>query len=122
MGAEMATDEVTDIIANIEMQRQEIVKEAGLAAACSAALRKLHELLDSEKKALQLHGSNTRHPANIEAVMIEIRKVKKLAGITSQGSIPKGARPGKRQGSWQNEPRNPTRNRGRRTMGRSSGR
>ncbi len=122
MGAEMATDEVTDIIANIEMQRQEIVKESGLAAACSAALRKLHELLDREKKALQLHGSSTRHSANIEAVMIEIKKVKKLAGTTSQGSIPKSVRPGQRQVPWQNEPRNPTRNRGRKTMGRSSDR
>jgi hypothetical protein len=122
MGAEMATDEVTDIIANIEMQRQERVKEAGLATACSEALRKLHEILDREKKELQLHGSSTRHPANIEAVMIEIKKVKKLAGITGQGSIPKSARPGQRQVSWQNEPRNPSRNRGRRTMGRGSGR
>ena len=122
MGAEMATDEVTDIIASIEMQRQETVKEAGLAAACSEALRKLHELLDREKKALQLHGPSTQHSANIEAVLIEIKKVKKLADITSRGSIPKGARPGQRQVSWQKEPRNPSRNRGRRTMGRSSGR
>ena len=77
MGAGMATDEVTDIIANIEMQRQEMVKEAGLAAACSAALRRLHELLDREKEALQLHGSSTGHPANIEAVTIEISRVTK---------------------------------------------
>ena len=122
MGAGMATDEVTDIIANIEMQRQEMVKEAGLAAACSAALRRLHELLDREKEALQLHGSSTGHPANIEAVTIEIKRVKKLAGIMSQGSIPKSARPGQRQVSWQNGPQNPSRNRGRRTMGRGSGR
>ncbi|MFI4922988.1 MAG: hypothetical protein ACHP6J_04665 [Burkholderiales bacterium] len=122
MGAEMATDEVTDIIASIEMQRQEAVKEAGLAAACSEALRKLHELLDREKKALQLHGSSTQHSANIEAVLTEIKKVKKLAEITSRGSIPKSARPGQRQVSWQNKPRNPSRSRGRRTMGRSSGR
>ena len=122
MGAGMATDEVTDIIANIEMQRQEMEKEAGLAAACSEALRKLHELLYREKKALQLHGPSTGHSANIEAVMIEIKRVKKLSGITSQGSIPKTARPGQRQVSWQNEPRNPSRNRGRRTMGRSSDR
>ena len=122
MGAGMATDEVTDIIANIEMQRQEMEKEAGLAAACSEALRKLYELLDREKKALQPHGPSTGHSANIEAVMIEIKRVKKLSGITSQGSIPKTARPGQRQVSWQNEPRNPSRNRGRRTMGRSSGR
>ena len=122
MAARMATDEVIDIIANIEMQRQEMEKQAGFAAACSGALRKLHELLDREKKALQLHGPSTAYPANIEAVTIEIKRVKKLAGITSQGSIPKSAPPKQRQVSRQNEPRNPTRNRGRRTMGRSSGR
>lgn len=122
MGEGMATDEVTDMIANIEMQRQEMEKEAGLTAACREALRKLHELLDREKKALQPHGPSTGHSANIEAVMIEIKRVNKLSGITSQGSIPKTARHGQRRVSWQNAPGSPSRNRGRRTMGRSSGR
>ena len=51
-----ATDEVIDMIADIEMQRQAMEKNAGLGASCSSALRKLHELLEREKEALQLHG------------------------------------------------------------------
>lgn len=123
MGAGTATDEVTDAIAHIEMHRQEMEKEAGLGAACSEALRKLHELLDREREALQLHGPGTVHAANVEAVTAEIKRVKNLALITSQGSIPKSARPGQRRMSWQNAPRNPSRrHRGRRTMGRTGGR
>ena len=77
MGPETATDEVTDAIAHTEMHRQETEKEAGLAAACNESLRKLHELLDREKQALQLHGPSTGHSANIEAVTAEIKRVKK---------------------------------------------
>ena len=46
----MISDEVIDAIAQIELQRQEMEKEAGLAAACNEALRKLHELLERERK------------------------------------------------------------------------
>ena len=53
MNAETATDEVIDSIAHIEMHRQEMAKEAGLATACTEALRKLHGLLDEEREALQ---------------------------------------------------------------------
>ncbi len=63
-----ATDEVIDAIADIEMQRQGMEKEAGLAASCSSAPRKLRELLDREKGALQLHGAGTGPPANVDAV------------------------------------------------------
>ncbi len=36
----MAIENVTDMIAHIEMHRQEMAMEAGLAAACGEALRK----------------------------------------------------------------------------------
>lgn len=119
MSAGMATDEVTDAIAHIEMHRQETQKEAGLAAACSEALRKLHELLEGEQAAAQPHGPDSGHLANIEAVMIEIKRVKKLADIASQGAILKRTHTGQRQSAPRpGGPRNPPRNKGRRTMGR----
>jgi hypothetical protein len=46
MNDELASDEVTDAIAFIEVHRQEAVKESGMAHACAEALRKLHELLE----------------------------------------------------------------------------
>ena len=127
MGTAPATDEVTKAIASIEMQRQAMEKEAGLAASCSSALRKLHELLDHEKDALQLHGPGTGHPANVNAVTLEVERVKQLAVIKVQGpphrnADPAGRRQESRQKSWQNAQRNPARNKGRRTMGRASGR
>lgn len=118
-----ASDEAIDAIAGIEMQRQVMEKEAGLQASCSSALRKLHELLDREKEALQLHGAGTGHPENVEAVMVEIERVKGLAVITSQGPAPRSAYyPGQRKASWRNAHRSPARNKGRRTMGRAGGR
>ena len=118
MSTGMANDEVIDAIAHIEMQRQEMEKESGLAAACSEALRRLHELLDREQAAPQLHGPGTGHLANVEAVMIEIKRIKKLVGITNQGAISKHPRPRQHQVSLRSGARNPSRNKGRRTMGR----
>ena len=122
-----ATDEAIDAIADIEMQRREMEKEAGLAASCSSALRKLHELLDREKEVLQLHGVVTGHPANVDAVLVEIERVKRLAAVTDQGHPSRnadraGLRQESRQKSWHDAPRNPGRNKGRRTMGRAGGR
>ena len=82
----LATDEVIDAIAAIEVQRQAMEHEAGAAAASSGALRRLHELLDSVRAALQSHGPDVAHLVNAEAVMIEIERVKKLAGVTSPSS------------------------------------
>ena len=121
-----ATDEVTDLIASIEMQRQETEKEAGSATACGAALRSLQELLDREKEALRLDGPNTEHAANIAAVTIGIGKVTRLAGLTSgRLSLPERAHLGQREEPRRGplrSPSNPSRSRGRRTMGRGSGR
>ena len=117
-----ATDEVIDAIAGIEMQRRETEKEAGLAASCSAALRRLHELLDHEKEALQLRGLDAGHPGNVEAVMTEIDRVKGLTVVASRGPAPASPYRGPRKVSWRNAQRTPARNKGRRTMGRAGGR
>src|SRR5690242_19250269 len=106
-----ATDEVIDAIADIEMRRREMEKEAGLAASCSSALRKLHELLDREKEILRLHGAGAGHPANVDAVMIESERVKRLAVVTghshpSRNADRAGLRQESRQKTWHNAPRN----------------
>ena len=122
-----ATDEVLDRIADIELHRQAIEKDAGLAAGCSSALRKLHELLEHGQEALRLHGADAGHQANVDAVMVEVERVKKLAVITSRGPPSRtvdraGLRQVSRRKSWQDAQRNPARNKGRRTMGRAGGR
>jgi hypothetical protein len=120
------SDEVIDRIAAIEMQRREVDKEAGRAAACNGALRSLQELLDREQEALRLHGPDTDHPANIDAVMAEVSKVRRIAAMTGRLSLPEqpsgNARQEQRNTPPRDAPRNPSRNRGRRTMGRSGGR
>jgi hypothetical protein len=122
MATRMASDEVTDGIAMIEMHRQGTEKESGLAVACSEALRKLHELLEQEQASLQQHGPDTVFAINVEAVANEIRRVQSMAGIKGQGPMHKNARPGERQAARPEKSHNAPRNRGRRTMGRTGGR
>jgi hypothetical protein len=117
-----ATDEVIDAIADIEMQRRETEKKAGFATSCSAALQRLNELLEHESKALVLRGPDAGHSGNVAALKLEIGRVKALAAPRVQDSIPRYVRTEQRQASWRNTPRNPARNKGRRTMGRASGR
>jgi hypothetical protein len=124
-GTTLATDEVIDTIAEIEVQRQATEKEGGLGAASSGALRRLHELLDREQAALQLHGPNAGHPANIAALTVALEGVTKLTGGKIQRPMPGqpgAARPERQLGSWQNAPRNSSKSRGRRSMGRAGGR
>ena len=123
MDTEIATDDVTDSIAHIEMHRQAAAKETGLAVSCSEALRKLHELLAGERAALRRQESGAGHSANIDAVTLEIEKVKKLARAASpEGRVSKQQRSGQQQVPWQNARPSPARNKGRRTMGRSGDR
>lgn len=122
MSIRMASDEVTDDIAAIEMHRQGTEQESGLAAACSEALRKLHTLLEQEKEALRQHGPDTVHAINVEAVANEIKRVQSMVGGKSQGAAPRNARPSRGQPMPRPEKsRNPPRNRGRRPLGRSGG-
>lgn len=122
LDAMLATDEMIDAIGEIEAQRQAMEQEAGAAAASSGALRRLHELLDGAREALQLHGPIAGHPANVEAVTIEIERVKKLARVTSPGVLSRNMRPEPRPVPLRSETRIPPRNKGRRTMGRTGGR
>lgn len=89
-----ASDEVIDAIAAIEMQRRETEKEAGFAMSCSSALHRLRELLDHETEALRLRGPQTGHQENIDAVTIEIERVKKLT--VARGQFHRGARTGQK--------------------------
>ena len=117
-----ATDDVTDAIARIEMHRQEMQKDASVAAAYNEALRKLHELLDREREALQSHGLGVGRAVNIEALTAEIERVKRLAGAAGGAAMLKHERPQPQKSVRPGQPHNRPRTRGRRTMGRSSGR
>lgn len=133
MSNDRISDEVLDAIAHIEMHRQVAEKETGLASACSEALRKLHELLELERAALQLASPDVGHSANLNAITNEINKVKKLSGAGGSDR-PKqkqeqrrsgGGGGGGGNGGQQPQPSGPRkggpnqpRNKGRRTMGR----
>jgi hypothetical protein len=116
-----ASYEVIDAIAEIEMRRREAEKEAGLAASCSSALRKLHELLDRETETRRQSGG-AGSAGDIEAVAAEIERLKKRTPATGQGPAARNAFPERGKASWQDARRNPARNKGRRTMGRPGGR
>jgi hypothetical protein len=40
-----------------------------------------------ERRAVQQHGTNTAHPVNMDAVTVEIKRIKHLAGITNPKSL-----------------------------------
>jgi hypothetical protein len=113
-----ASSEVTDSILQIETQRQAMEKESGRVAACNEALRRLHELLNREKAVPGPHGAGSGYLANMETVMIEIKRIRKLASVKGQAEIARNPGPHHHQVSLHNETRNPTRSKGRRTMGR----
>jgi hypothetical protein len=116
MTEEFPMDEVTDLIASIEMHRKEIEKESGLEASRNYALRRLQEALQLEQQATQQHGSSPVRIATAEALAVEIRRVGSLARAASH-------RPQQQQrGGRPQEQRHPPKSRGRRTMGRNSGR
>lgn len=123
MGSHPAMRNIMNSIAIIEKQRLDMQQTAGLEASCNSALRKLHELLEREKDALQQSGPEAGDPDKIDAVMKELDRVKQLAaGMARAPSGRKGFFP-TRKASWRGgEPRSAGRNRGRRTMGRAGGR
>ena len=120
MQTELATDDVTDQIAYIEMHRQVRTKEAGFAVACGEALRKLHELMDGQRAALSRPNSAAVPAANIDALAVEIERVKRLGGAASAaGSVSKQPRHGEQRMPRQNARQTPARGKARRTMGRT---
>lgn len=113
---------VFDAIAGIEIVRRETEREAGVAMSCSVALRSLHELLNRETDAWRLWGPDAEHPEGIDAVKMEIGRLTALAASNAPKSFPARPHAEQRQLPWQNAPRNPAEKKGRRTMGRASGR
>jgi hypothetical protein len=122
MAAITSREELADVIASVEVERQAAARESGNAAACIVALRKLQELQTHEKEALTAHGPSAVHSANLATLGAEIGRVQKLAGTTNHRlSVPNKARSdeAKANGTRPDPTRAPVRNRGRKAMGRS---
>jgi hypothetical protein len=118
----MINTDATSAIAYIERHRRDMEKEGGADMARNEALRRLHELLEREHGALQASGTSGGHAANVEAVTVEIERVKRLAGVVGKGVMPKHGRPQAQKHVGPSRAHNAPRNKGRRTMGRTSGR
>ena len=125
MNEESPMDAVTDLIASIEMHRKEIEKETGLEASRTYSLRRLQEALQQELDATQQHGASPVRVATAEALNVEIRRV----GSLSRASGPRpaqggGGRPQQQppRNFRQDQQRKAPKSRGRRSMGRSTGR
>jgi hypothetical protein len=120
MAAITSREELADVIASVEVERQAAARESGNAAACIVALRKLQELQTHEKEALTAHGPSAVHSANLAMLGAEIGRVQKLAGTTNHRlSVPNKARTDEGNGGSRDPTRAPIRSRGRKTMGRS---
>lgn len=118
----MTPHEVNGAIDRIELHRQAMAKEASVAAACNEALRRLHEILERERAALQLHGAADGHEENVGALTGEIERVKQLAGAAGKGVPPKRGFPQAQKRVGPAQPHNTPQAKLRRTMGRTSGR
>ncbi len=124
MNEETAMDEVTDLIANIEMHRQEIERETGLDASRDYALRRLRQALLVEQEESRLQGPSAARLASTEALAVEIRRVETLASIASRRPTlaPSRDSPAPRRESRRGAQRKAPASRGRKTMGRQSSR
>jgi hypothetical protein len=123
---ESPMDEVTDLIASIEMHRKEIERESGLEASRSYSLKRLQEALQKEQETAQQEVGNPVRVATAEALANEIRRVGSLSRGASQrppGGGGGGGRPQQQQprNFRQDQQRRP-KSRGRRPMGRPTGR
>lgn len=124
-------DEVTDLIASVEMHRKEIERESGLDASRTYSLGRLQQALAAEQEAAQQDGANPARIATAEALANEIKRIGSLSRGSSQrpqhaGGGGNGGRPQQqprnfRQGQGQDQQRRP-KSRGRRPMGRPTGR
>ena len=122
---ESPMDEVTDLIASIEMHRKEIERESGLDASRSYSLKRLQDALQKEQETAQQEGSNPVRIATAEALANEIRRIGSLS--RGSGQRPQqggnGGRPQQQQprNFRQDQQRRPN-SRGRLPMGRPTGR
>lgn len=121
-------DEVTDLIASVEMHRKEIERESGLDASRTYSLQRLQQALQAEQEAAQQDGSNPVRIATAEALANEIKRIGSLSRGSSQrpqnaGGGGNGGRPQQQQprNFRQDQQRRP-KSRGRRPMGRTTGR
>jgi hypothetical protein len=105
------TDDVIDLIASIEMHRQELEREAGMEASRSYAVKRLQEALLSEQVA-----------ESREALALALKRVQALGSRTSQPPTRRASQPAPPEKSWRDAQGRSPRTRGRRTMGRGSGR
>jgi hypothetical protein len=118
-------DEVTDLIASIEMHRKEIERESGLEASRTYSLQRLQQALAIEQEAAQQPDANPARVATAAALANEIKRVGSLS--RSAGQRPPqggGGRPQQQQprNFRQDQQRRAPKSRGRRSMGRNSGR
>ncbi|HUG78788.1 MAG TPA: hypothetical protein VML57_15005 [Burkholderiales bacterium] len=111
-------DEILDAIAAIEVQRQAMAREGQGDAARKLSLASLEELQQREQAALQEHGPSDERLANVEALRVEIERVKGLGaggGGGGGGQRHGQHRPAPKQPrSSRRDARRPPRNRGRR--------
>jgi hypothetical protein len=123
MYEESPMDAVTDLIASIEMHRKEIEKESGLEASRTYSLRRLQQALEEEQQAAQAHGSSPERIATAEALANEIKRIGALSRSSGQRPPQGGGRPQQQPRNFRgDQQRRPPKSRGRRTMGRNSGR
>ena len=120
MSAIIGREELAGLIASVEMERQAAAREAGNAAACLTALRKLQDLQVREKTALSTKGPSELHSANLAALASEVSRVQRLAGTTNRLTVPNKPGGDERSGARRGALRPPLRTRGR-TTGRSGG-
>ena len=125
MNEESPMDEVTDLIASIEMHRKEIEKETGLEASRNYSLRRLQLALQEQQEASQQPGASPTPVATAAALANEIKRVGALTRSTGQRPPQGGGgRPQQQQprNFRQDQQRKAPKSRGRRTMGHNSGR
>ena len=126
MNEESPMDVVTDLIASIEMHRKEIERETGLEASRNYSLRRLQQALQEEQEAAQQHGTDPIRVATAEALANEIKRVGALSRGTGQRPPQGGGgRPQQQQqprNFRQDQQRRSPKSRGRRAMGRGTGR
>ena len=122
MDTETAMDEVTDLIANVEMHRREIERETGLDASRNYALRRLKLALLGEQEESQLHGASAARLVKTEALAVEIKRVEALAGSMSRRPTQGRAPPGPPQESRRDAQRRHPKPHARKPMGRPTNR
>lgn len=122
MDIESAMDEITDLIAIIEVHRQEIEKESGREASRNYALPKLRQALLQAQEASQLNGASSAGLAVANALSAEIGRVEALGGNAAKYPAAAGKPPSRPQQPSPDARRGSSKNQGRRTMGRRGGR